>query len=296
MKKINNKGIILAGGLATRLMPITKVVSKQLLPIFDKPMIYYPLDILLKSNIREIAIIVNPIYKSQFINLLGDGSKFGCQFTYIDQKKPQGIAESYILCNKFLGNSKSVLILGDNLFYGSNFTESVNHALKKNIGSTIFAYEVNNPERYGNIQIDKNNKVKNILEKPKKPKTNFAITGIYIFDNLAKEKVKNIKPSKRGELEITSLLKKYLKNNTLEYTLLDRGIAWLDTGTSESFNDANNFVRAIQKRQGLIIGCLEETALNNGWISIGQIKKNQKELNNSEYGNYLKKLISLRNK
>ena len=199
------------------------------------------------------------------------------------------------MCNKFIGNSKSVLILGDNLFYGSNFTESIDKALNKNKGSTIFAYEVNNPERYGNILIGKNKKVINISEKPKKPKSNYAVTGIYVFDNLAKEKVKTIKPSKRGELEIISLLNKYLKNNSLNYTLLDRGIAWLDTGTSESFNDANNFVRAIQKRQGLIIGCLEETALNNGWITLKQIKKNQKELKNSEYGNYLKKLITLKN-
>ena len=288
---MKNKGIILAGGLATRLMPLTKVISKQLLPIFDKPMIYYPLDILLKSKIRDIAIIVSPQFKSQFINLLGDGRKFGCNFTYIDQKKPRGIADSYILCSKFLGSSKSVLILGDNLFYGSNLIKLINKSLKKSKGSTVFAYEVNNPKQYGNVQITKGNKVINIFEKPKKPKSNLALTGIYVFDNLAKEKVKNIKPSKRGELEITSLLKKYLNDNLLDCILLDRGTAWLDTGNSESLNDANNFVRTIQKRQGLIIGCLEETALNNGWIDINQIKKNEIELNNSEYGNYLRKLI-----
>ena len=292
---INHKGIILAGGLATRLMPITTSISKQLLPIYDKPMIYYPLNILLKSKIREIAIITKPKDQEQFYNFLGNGSQFGCQFTYINQSQPQGIAESYILCEQFIGKSSSVLILGDNLFYGNEFEQIVIKSLNSKKGATIFGYEVNDPSIYGNIEINNLNQIVDIIEKPKKPKSSYAVTGIYVLDNTSINKAKNLKPSKRGELEITSLLKLYLKEKSLNLNILDRGVAWLDTGTIEAFNDANNFIKTIQKRQGIIVGCPEETAYENKWINRNQIKKSYDLIKNSEYGKYLKKILDNKN-
>jgi len=291
MKKNKPKGIILAGGLATRLMPITKVVSKQLLPIFDKPMIFYPLDILLKAKIRDIAIIVNPIYKEQFVKLLGDGRRYGCNIHYYNQKKPNGIAESYKICKNFINKSKSVLILGDNLFYGKDIPKFIINATNDKTGATIFGFKVNNPKDYGNVQLGNNNEVLDIVEKPKKVRSKYAVTGLYILDNTATEKVKTLKPSKRGELEITSLLKKYIKENELNLKILNNESAWVDTGRFNSLNDANNFIKTIQKKYGLMIGCLEETALKNKWININKVKKNLNEYKNSEYGKYLQKLI-----
>ena len=291
----NHKGIILAGGLATRLMPITASISKQLLPIYDKPMIYYSLNILLKSKIREIAIITKPKDQEQFYNLLGNGSQFGCQFTYINQSQPKGIAESYILCEQFIGKSSSVLILGDNLFYGNKFEQIVIKSLNSKKGATIFGYEVNDPSIYGNIEINNLNQIVDIIEKPRKPKSSYAVTGLYVLDNTSINKAKTLKPSKRGELEITSLLKIYMKEKSLNLNILDRGVAWLDTGTIEAFNDANNFIKTIQKRQGIIVGCLEETAYENKWINKNQIKKNYDLIKNSEYGKYLKKILNKKN-
>ena len=292
MIKKKRKGIILSGGLGTRLFPSTLVTSKQLIPIYDKPMIYYPLSILMLAEIRDILMIVTPRDLLQFKNLLGDGKKWGIKISYIVQKKPKGLADALILSEKFLDGSPSVLILGDNIFYGSDL-ESVllNSARENNFGATIFAYHVNNPKDYGIVNFGPKGNILDIAEKPKVPKSNYAVTGLYFYDSDASKYAKKLKPSKRNELEITDLNNIYLKKNILNVVKLGRGNAWLDTGKHENIMEASNFIYNIEKRQGLKICCPEEIAFKKKWISKTKLMKIIKPLLKNEYGKYLKNLI-----
>jgi glucose-1-phosphate thymidylyltransferase len=292
MIKNKRKGIILSGGLGTRLFPSTLVTSKQLIPIYDKPMIYYPLSILMLAEIRDILMIVTPRDLLQFKNLLGDGKKWGIKISYIVQKKPKGLADALIISEKFLSGSPSVLILGDNIFYGSDL-ESVllNSSKENNIGATIFAYHVNNPSDYGIVNFGTKGNILNITEKPKIPKSNYAVTGLYFYDGDASKYAKKLKPSKRNELEITDLNNIYLKKNILNVIKLGRGNAWLDTGMHENIMEASNFIYNIEKRQGLKICCPEEIAFKKKWISKTKLMKIIKPLLKNDYGKYLKNLI-----
>ena len=284
------KGIILAGGSGTRLYPLTIAVSKQLMPVFDKPMIYYPLSTLMLAGINEILIITTPEDQPAFMKLLGDGSQIGCRFEYVVQPRPEGLAQAFILGADFLGNSPAALVLGDNIFYGSG----MGTLLKKKAnpdGAVVFAYQVQDPERYGVVEFDKNNKVISIEEKPEHPKSHFAVPGLYFYDNDIVPIAKAIKPSHRGELEITDINKVYLEKGKLEVGVLDRGTAWLDTGTFDSLIEAGEFIEGIEKRQGLKIGCIEEIAYRNGWIDDAQMDKLATLYMKSGYGVYLKKLI-----
>jgi len=284
------KGIILAGGSGTRLYPLTIAVSKQLMPVFDKPMIYYPLSTLMLAGINEILIITTPEDQLAFMKLLGDGSQIGCRFEYVVQPRPEGLAQAFILGADFLGNSPAALVLGDNIFYGSG----MGTLLKKKAnpdGAVVFAYQVQDPERYGVVEFDKNNKVISIEEKPEHPKSHFAVPGLYFYDNDIVPIAKAIKPSHRGELEITDINKVYLEKGKLEVGVLDRGTAWLDTGTFDSLIEAGEFIEVIEKRQGLKIGCIEEIAYRNGWIDDAQMDKLATLYMKSGYGVYLKKLI-----
>ena len=285
-----NKGIILAGGTGTRLNPITISVSKQLMPIYDKPMIYYPLSTLMQAKIKNILIITTPHDQALFKKLLSDGKQFGVNISYAIQSQPNGIAESFVIGEKFINNDPVALILGDNIFYGYQLDKILIKNKKGNF-STIFGYQVNKPEAYGVVEISKENKVKKIVEKPKKPKSNFAVTGMYFYDNNVVSYAKKLKPSNRGELEITDLNNLYLKKNNLRFQLLDSGIAWLDTGTHENLLNAQNFISVVQKRQGIMIGCPEEIAFKNNWINKKQIKNNLKNYKNSDYEAYLKKFL-----
>ena len=289
MKK--RKGLILAGGLGSRLFPLTNGMSKQLLPVFDKPMIYYSLSVLMLAGIREIAVITTPQDQNLFKKLLGNGSQWGIKLQYIKQMKPRGIAEVFILAEKFLGGSASLLILGDNIFFGHGMIEILKKNMDTKSGSVVFTYNVKNPSRYGVVDYDRNLKIKKFIEKPKKPKSNYAITGLYFFDGSVSKKAKKIKPSKRGELEIISLLNIYLSEKNISVEKLGRGYAWLDVGTHNSLLDAGNFIKTIQDRQGQQIGCLEEIALLNRWINKKDLKKLVKIYNNNEYTNYIKKLL-----
>ena len=284
------KGIILAGGKGTRLSPLTKVINKQLLPLYDKPLIFYPLSILMLVGIRNILIITNIGEDVSFKKILGDGSNFGIKIQYLEQKKPNGLPEAFIIGEKFINNENIALILGDNFFYGQGFTKRLKEKTKKNSGATIFTYQVNNPEDYGIVTI-KNNKIINIKEKPKKSKSKFAVTGLYFFDNNVVDFSKKLRPSKRKELEIVDLLKKYLKRKKLKAEFMGRGSAWLDTGSIETLFETSQFISSIEKRQGLKIACLEEIALNNKWISKIKVKKQIKFYGNCSYSDYLKKLI-----
>ncbi|WP_306113050.1 MULTISPECIES: glucose-1-phosphate thymidylyltransferase RfbA [unclassified Roseovarius] len=284
------KGIILAGGSGTRLYPITKGVSKQLLPIYDKPMIYYPLSVLMLSGIREIALITTPQDQDQFKRMLGDGSQWGLSFTYIVQPSPDGLAQAFILAEDFLGGAPSTLVLGDNIFFGHGLPNLLAEADKKATGGTVFGYQVADPERYGVVDFDKDGTVREIVEKPEVPPSNHAVTGLYFVDGSAPEKAKQVKPSARGELEITSLLEIYLKEGTLDVQRMGRGYAWLDTGTHGSLLDAGNFVRTIQKRQGQQIGCPEEIAYEMGFITREQLMAEAEQYMKNDYGKYLKKL------
>ena len=290
-KKGQRKGIILAGGTGSRLFPLTNGVCKQLLPIYNKPMIYYPLSSLMLAGIKEILIITTPEDINKFKKLLGDGSQFGINLKYIIQSKPEGIAQAFILGEDFIKESDIALVLGDNLFYGKNFISLMQSANQKK-EPTIFAYQVSDPERYGVVEFNENKKVISIVEKPKNPKSNYAITGIYFYDNSVIEKAKSLKPSKRGELEITDLNLLYLKEDRLNVEIFGRGMAWLDTGTFDSLHDASSFIRSIENRQGLKVCCPEEVAWRNGWINNTDLLKLAEPLIKSGYGNYLISLIN----
>jgi glucose-1-phosphate thymidylyltransferase len=281
------KGIILAGGSGTRLYPITKGISKQLLPIYDKPMIYYPLSVLMLSGIKEVLIISNPEYIDLYKNLFEDGSKLGMKIEYKIQENPRGLADAFIVGEEFIGNDNVVLILGDNIFYGQDFVPKLKKAANLDKGATIFGYYVNNPKSFGVVEFDENNKAISLEEKPEKPKSKYAIPGLYYYDNSVVEKAKNLKPSDRGELEITDLNRIYLEENELNVEVLGRGVAWLDTGTYNGLANASEFVRTIQKRTGLYIACLEEIAYRNKWISKEQLIEIGKEYEKTEYGKYI---------
>lgn len=286
------KGIILSGGKGSRLYPSTIAISKQLMPVYDKPMIYYPLSTLMNAKIREILIITTPESLNAFKSLLGNGEQWGLSLEYKVQKSPDGIAQALILGEDFLNGSPSVLVLGDNIFYGTSLQEKLLKANANLNKSTIFGYEVNDPQRYGIALLDKNNKkIIDILEKPDNPPTNLAITGLYFYASDAPSIAKNIKPSKRGELEITELNNFYIKNNKINFEILERGSAWLDTGTHESLNEANNFVRVIEHRQGIKLACLEEIAFNNGWIDLEKLSILANSYPKSSYSFYIKKLV-----
>jgi glucose-1-phosphate thymidylyltransferase len=286
----NRKGILLAGGSGTRLYPITMGISKQLLPIYDKPMVYYPLSVLMLAGINEIAIITTPHDNNQYRALLGDGSQWGINLTYIIQPKPEGLAQAFILAEEFLNGSKSTLILGDNIFHGDGIRELLEKANNSTAAADIFGYHVSDPERYGVIDFDANGNVKSIIEKPKKPKSNHAVVGLYFLDETAPDRAKNIKPSDRGELEITSLLNTYLEDKSLLMHQMSRGYAWLDTGTHASLLDAGNFVRTLQKRQGLQIGSPDIVAFENGWVSRSKLELRSEKFSKNSYGDYLKSI------
>ena len=287
------KGIILAGGAGTRLYPITQVVCKQLLPIYDKPMVYYPLSILMLSGIREILIISTPQDLPRFEDLFGDGSHLGLSFSYVVQEAPNGLAEAFILGEKFIGDSSACLVLGDNIFYGHDLKVMLKNAAGTHEGATIFGYYVNDPERYGVVEFDKSGRVISIEEKPKKPKSNYAVVGLYYYDNSVVDIAKSIKPSARGELEITDVNKVYLQRGHLRVQLMGRGYAWLDTGTHDSLVDATQFVKTIEERQGLKISCIEEIAYRMGYIDGEQLSKIAHPLKKSGYGEYLLNILKM---
>jgi len=281
------KGIILAGGSGTRLYPVTKSISKQLLPVYDKPMVYYPLSVLMLAGIKEVLIISTPQDIGKFEELLGDGSNYGISLAYIIQPTPDGLAQAFILGEKFIDKDNVALVLGDNIFYGQGFTPILQNAASQTNGATVFGYQVKDPERFGVVSFDKDQKAISIEEKPKKPKSNYAVTGLYFYDNAVIEIAKNVKPSHRGELEITSINEEYLKRNQLKVELLGRGFAWLDTGTHDSLMEAGQFVQTIEHRQGYKVACLEEIAFRNKWISKEKLIELAQPLKKSHYGQYM---------
>lgn len=288
---MQRKGIILAGGSGTRLYPVTIGLSKQLLPIYDKPMIYYPLSVLMLAGIREIAVITTPQDQAQFIRTLGDGSQWGISLTYIEQPSPDGLAQAYLLAEEFLAGAPSAMVLGDNLFFGHGLPDLLVEAAAQNDGGKVFGYRVADPERYGVVDFAKGGSVRSIVEKPERPASNYAVTGLYFLDGSAPQRAARIKPSPRGELEITTLLESYLMDGALQVSLMGRGFAWLDTGTHASLLDAGNFVRTLAERQGLQTGSPDEIAFDKGWISNEQLLDRAKFFLKSSYGNYLMKLI-----
>ncbi len=285
------KGIILAGGSGTRLYPITMGVSKQLLPIYDKPMIYYPISVLMLAGIREICVITTPQDQAQFKRTLGDGSQWGVEFTYVEQPSPDGLAQAFILAEDFLDGAPSALVLGDNIFFGHGLPDLLAAADQKPVGGTVFGYHVADPERYGVVDFDDKGQAREIIEKPPVPPSNYAVTGLYFLDGTAPARARAVKPSPRGELEITDLLQTYLDEGALSVETMGRGYAWLDTGTHASLLDAGNFVRTLQERQGLQTGCLEEIAFEQGWISAEALAQRAEMLKKNAYGAYLAKLL-----
>ena len=284
------KGIILAGGAGTRLHPITEAISKQLLPVYDKPMIYYPLSSLMLAGIREVLVISTPRDLPQFRSLLGDGSRIGMKFSYREQPAPEGLAQAFIIGEDFIGTDNVCMILGDNIFYGHGFGAVLSEATSLTQGATVFGYEVNDPERYGVVEFDDSHRVMSIEEKPARPKSNYAVTGLYFYDNSVVSRAKNLKPSARGELEITDLNRLYLSEGLLDVKLLGRGMAWLDTGTFDSLLQASNFIATLEQRQGLSASCIEEIAYNNGYISREKLIEIARPLAKSQYGRYLLKV------
>ena len=285
------KGIIMAGGAGTRLHPITIGISKQLLPIYDKPMIFYPLSVLMLSGIREIAIITTPKDQEQFIAMLGDGSQWGVSFTYIKQPSPDGLAQAYTLTENFLAGAPSAMILGDNIFHGHKFQEVLALAQEKEVGGTVFGYRVLDPERYGVVEFNRDGKAISIIEKPEKPASDYAVTGLYFLDGSATDRARDLTPSARGEIEITTLLQSYLRDDLLSVEVLGRGFAWLDTGTHVSLLKAGDFIRTLQTRQGLQVGCPEEIAFNNGWINAEELEKRASLFSKNSYGKYLQSIL-----
>lgn len=285
------KGIVLAGGSGTRLHPITKGVSKQLLPIYDKPMVYYPISVLMLAGIRDILLISTPEDIGGYQRLLGDGADFGIRLQYAVQPKPDGLAQAFIIGEEFIGGSSVCLVLGDNIFYGQGFRPMLQKAATQSSGATVFGYQVKDPERFGVVEFDAQGKVRSIEEKPAQPKSNFAVTGLYFYDNAVVQLAKQVKPSARGELEITSINQAYLERGELNVELLGRGFAWLDTGTHESLLQAGMFVETIESRQGYKIACLEEIAYNNGWLSGAALKRSAQQLGDGNYGRYLQRLL-----
>lgn len=286
------KGIVLAGGAGSRLHPITKGVSKQLLPVYDKPMIYYPISVLMLAGIKDILIITTPEDQAGFVRLLGDGSELGINLSYAVQPSPDGLAQAFIIGEDFIGNDSVCLVLGDNIFYGQGFSPMLKAAANQQTGATVFGYQVKDPDRFGVVEFDENRRAISIEEKPTKPKSNFAVTGLYFYDNDVVRIAKHVKPSERGELEITSVNQAYLDRGDLNVQLLGRGFAWLDTGTFDSLHEASQFVATIEHRQGYKIACLEEIAYNNGWLSEAQIRQLGNALGKNSYGRYLLSLLS----
>jgi len=285
------KGIVLAGGSGTRLFPLTGGVSKQLLPIYDKPMIYYPISVLMLAGIKDILIITTPEDKNSFERLLGNGGKFGVNVSYLLQRKPNGIAEAFIIAEDFIGDDSVTLILGDNIFYGHGLTSILLDAVKNNNGATIFGYQVKDPERYGVVTFDNKGNVKSIEEKPEKPDSNYAVTGLYIYDNQVCDLARKVSPSERGELEITCLNNEYIKRENIKFVGLGRGFTWLDTGTHRSLLEAGMFVETIENMQGYKIACLEEIGFNNGWISRESLRESMKKYAKTQYGSYLGEIV-----
>lgn len=289
--KSNRKGIILAGGSGTRLYPLTKVTSKQLLPIYDKPMIYYPMSILMQAGIREIMIISTPEDTPRFKELLGNGNQFGLDLSYKIQPSPDGLAQAFVLGEEFIGDDAVAMILGDNIFHGHGLTKRLKNAALKEKGATVFGYYVDDPERFGVVEFDENGKAISLEEKPTHPKSNYAVTGLYFYDNDVVEYAKNLKPSPRGELEITDLNRIYLEKGNLDVTLLGQGFTWLDTGTHQSLVDATNFVETVEEHSHRKIGCIEEIAFDNGWITREQLQNSYEECKKNQYGEYLKNIL-----
>ena len=285
------KGIVLAGGAGTRLHPITRGVSKQLLGVYDKPMVYYPISVLMLAGIRDILIITTPEDQPSFQRLLGDGSRFGVNFSYAVQPKPEGLAQAFLIGEEFLGNDRVALVLGDNIFYGAKLSKLLHNAADREVGATVFGYHVCDPERFGVVEFDSEGKAISIEEKPAKPKSNYAVTGLYFYDNDVVSIAKHIKPSARGELEITAVNNEYLSRGQLHVEIFKRGYAWLDTGTHDSMLDAANFIRTVETRQGLQIACLQEIAYENGWMTKDDIRESVQDMLKTEYGQYLLRLI-----
>ncbi|MBR6241265.1 MAG: glucose-1-phosphate thymidylyltransferase RfbA [Lentisphaeria bacterium] len=285
------KGIVLAGGAGTRLHPITRGVSKQLLGVYDKPMVYYPISVLMLAGIRDLLIITTPEDQASFQRLLGDGSRFGVNFSYAVQPKPEGLAQAFLIGEEFIGSDRVALVLGDNIFYGANLSKLLHNAADREVGATVFGYHVCDPERFGVVEFDSEGKAISIEEKPAKPKSNYAVTGLYFYDNDVVNIAKSIKPSARGELEITAVNNEYLSRGQLHVEIFKRGYAWLDTGTHDSMLDAANFIRTVETRQGLQIACLQEIAYENGWMTADDVRDSVQDMLKTEYGQYLLRLI-----